>query len=81
MATDIDGASEKSWWDSFVDGVSELGGTWLNYDLAKEKNKANATVAGTVATTTTTTAASDRNMMLLIGGSVLLIALLLVVKK
>ena len=73
---DIDGASEKSWWDSFVDGAKELAGTYLNYDLAKTQASNSSTTSPAPVTTTPTTGGIDNNTMLLVGGGILLIALI-----
>ncbi|GEM_PF-6647694 len=76
---DIDGASEKSWWDSFVDGAKELAGTYLNYDLAKTQASNSSTTSP--APVTTPASGIDNNTMLLVGGGILLVALILVMKK
>lgn len=69
---------EKSWWDSFVEGVSELGSTYLNYDIAKTK-ASNSTVDTTPVTTYPQS--GDNTNLLLVGGAALILVVLLVARK
>lgn len=70
---------EKSWWDSFVEGVSELGTTYLNYDIAKTKASNSSTVDTTPVTTYPN--GNDNTTLLLVGGAALILVVLLVARK